>query len=91
VKTQELQFKQERGTNSTREETHDLLQGSAKPQRLAYVLVVEVTTKAWSLFQLPHLLKRNTKIKLVASTSFTREIQTSWCSTTTNWELLGNL
>jgi hypothetical protein len=35
-----------------------------EPQRLAYVLVVEETTKAWSLFQLSPLLKRITKFEL---------------------------
>jgi hypothetical protein len=39
-----------------------------KPQRLAYILVVEGAIKAWSLFQLRPLLKQTTKIELEVST-----------------------
>lgn len=69
VETLELQFKQERGTNfTTRKRTCDLSRGPMEPQRIAYILVVEGSTKALSLYKLLTLLKRITKIELEVST-----------------------
>jgi hypothetical protein len=50
--------------HNNKRNTQDLPRGLAEPPRLAYVLIVEGATKAWSLFQLPPLLKRTTKIDL---------------------------